>query len=109
MVLRTKIDFRAYSWKYLLAFVCALFFVVANLLGSYSFGKKIMVGFTVDTDAQPPRGILVSEVESGYPAERGGLRPHDLIESVNGIPMLSIDDYDKVFSGLHEGMTVTFH
>jgi serine protease Do/serine protease DegQ len=40
-------------------------------------------------------GVMVLDLEQGSPAQRGGLRPGDLIVSVNRIPVSSVDEMAK--------------
>jgi serine protease Do len=48
------------------------------------------------------RGALVTEVEPGSPAERV-LRPRDVIVSVNGEPVKSVDDFERALAGAPPG------
>ena len=41
-------------------------------------------------------GVLILETESGSAAQYGGLKPYDLILSVNDIPVESISDFESV-------------
>ncbi|NBC24794.1 MAG: PDZ domain-containing protein [Bacteroidetes bacterium] len=41
-------------------------------------------------------GVLILETESGSAAQYGGLKPYDLILSVNDIPVNSISDFESV-------------
>jgi len=43
-------------------------------------------------------GILVATVEPGSPAERGGLREHDLIVACDGRPLRGIDDLHRALT-----------
>jgi S1-C subfamily serine protease len=42
--------------------------------------------------AVKPRGIVVSEVRAGSPAEQAGLRPGDLILKIGGTPVRTLED-----------------
>jgi serine protease Do len=52
----------------------------------------------------PPatRGALVTEVEPGSPAERA-LRPRDVIVSVNGESVKSVEDFERALAGAQTG------
>ncbi len=47
----------------------------------------------------PASGIEVVEVTSGSPAERGGLRPEDLIVGVSGTAVNRVDDLQRLLVG----------
>lgn len=53
-----------------------------------------------------PAGALVGQVTPGSPAERAGLRPGDVILSVDGIAVHGPDDLQRVLAGLSVGRTV---
>jgi S1-C subfamily serine protease len=42
------------------------------------------------------RAVEVVEVVRGTPAERAGLRPEDLIVSVDGAPVLGVEDLQRL-------------
>jgi serine protease Do len=43
-----------------------------------------------------PRGVVIREVMQGQPAEQGGLKPNDVVLSVDGTPMESPSDLQRV-------------
>jgi S1-C subfamily serine protease len=51
-------------------------------------------------------GVLVSSVEKGGPADKAGIRPGDIIVSVDGQPTPSTDDLSTVLAGLKPGRRV---
>ena len=54
----------------------------------------------------PVRGVLVSAVSQGQPAERGGIRKQDIILSVNDAQVDSPRDVLRVIGGLEAGRIV---
>ncbi len=68
-----------------------------------------------DLPADHPRakdldgGILIEDVQRGSPAAQAGMRPGDIIDSVNRQPVSSIDDMDAVLDGLGEDEPVLLH
>src|ERR1044071_7684708 len=107
MNLHLKIRSTDYGWKYPLAILIAFLFITINLVESYRFGAELVVGYTTDTAIQAG-GVVVLEVQTGYPAEQAGLRPGDLIIAVNGQTTENLDNYDKAIAGLHEGTRAKF-
>jgi S1-C subfamily serine protease len=51
-------------------------------------------------------GVLVSSVEKGAPADKAGIRPGDIIVSVDGQPTPSTDELSTVLAGLKPGRRV---
>ncbi|HYT66182.1 MAG TPA: trypsin-like peptidase domain-containing protein [Vicinamibacterales bacterium] len=52
------------------------------------------------------RGALVQDVSEGSPAERGGMRPYDIILSVNGREILTNEELIRDISGRQPGSIV---
>jgi serine protease Do len=52
-------------------------------------------------------GALITEVESGGPADLGGLESGDIIVALDGIATLSVSDFIKLLWRQHSGDTVT--
>src|SRR5947207_13685944 len=48
---------------------------------------------------QRPSGVEVVEVVDGSPAAQAGLRPEDLIGGLNGIPVQTVDDLQRLMVG----------
>ena len=48
---------------------------------------------------QRPSGVEVVEVVDGSPAAQAGLRPEDLIVELNGIPVQTVDDIQRLMVG----------
>lgn len=54
----------------------------------------------------PAKGVLVSSVLQGQPAEKGGLRPQDIILSVDGIEVDSPREFTRMIAGTEAGKEV---
>jgi len=54
----------------------------------------------------PLAGAYVGRVHPGSPAERAGLRPHDIVVECNGWPIRDADDLIRTLSGLPPGRPV---
>ncbi len=52
-------------------------------------------------------GISVLQVAPGGPADRAGIRPGDILASIDGIPLTGIDDLHRFLSRAAIGATVT--
>jgi serine protease Do len=51
----------------------------------------------------PAAGVYVSTVMEGYPAYKAGLKPHDIITSLNDKTILTFDDLREVVGSLRSG------
>ncbi|HEY3498288.1 MAG TPA: trypsin-like peptidase domain-containing protein [Polyangiaceae bacterium] len=60
------------------------------LLGVAARGFELSAARSAELGQQ--RAVLVLEVTRGEPAERAGLREHDLLLTANGMPVASVDD-----------------
>ena len=81
--------------------------IVGALMSDGRF-RRAYIGVAVGPRPLPPRiaqrlgrpsGVEVVEVVDGSPAEDGGLRPEDLIVDVDGIPVASADDLQRLMVG----------
>lgn len=58
----------------------------------------------VGTDAEPPQeGVVIGQIASGSPAARVGIRPLDVILSVNGKAMKELKDYQVFIADKRPG------
>jgi len=51
-------------------------------------------------------GALVTDVQSGSPADEGGVQPGDVIRSINHKTVNNVSDLQSVTKGLKDGSTV---
>lgn len=90
---------------------------VAGLLIKEGRVRRAFLGIAGETRSLPPRiareqglaspsGIGVLQVVPGSPAERAGLRPRDVIVSLEEEPMGSVDDLHRYLSRAPIGATV---
>jgi len=70
--------------------------------------RRAYLGIAGGTRPLPPRvagrlqrasGVEVVEVVEGSPAAQAGLRPEDLIVELNGVPVQSVDDIQRLMVG----------
>ncbi len=54
------------------------------------------------------RVVLISKVAPGYPAEKGGLRPHDIVIHINGVKDASPQDLRDAVRARRAGDRITF-
>jgi serine protease Do len=81
--------------------------IVGALMSEGRF-RRAYIGVAVGPRPLPPRiaqrlgrksGVEIVEVVDGSPAADGGLRPEDLIVDVDGIPVASADDLQRLMAG----------
>ncbi len=68
-------------------------------ISAISVTPEIAVGLNLDVK----RGVLIDNVEENSPASKAGLRPGDLIQTVNGIPVSSVSDANRIIFGSKVG------
>jgi S1-C subfamily serine protease len=64
------------------------------------------LGVMVDDREDRGRGVRVLKAFEGSPAEQAGLRPDDLITSLGGVPVRSMDEFAAVLEGIGPGQTL---
>lgn len=71
-------------------------------------GEPGFLGMVTDDRQEKGAGVRVLDVENGAPADKGGLKTHDLITSINGNAIHSESDMISVMQGLGPGSKVAF-
>jgi S1-C subfamily serine protease len=69
------------------------------------------LGYTYNASGSPPVvWLFVRDVPPGSPAARAGVRPHDVITTINGHRIAFKNDIESLnfFAGMHAGDRVTF-
>jgi serine protease Do len=81
--------------------------IIGALMSEGRF-RRAYLGIAGGPRPLPPRlarelgretGVEVVEVVEGSPAEKGGLRPEDLIVELNGVPVAGVDDLQRLMAG----------
>jgi serine protease Do len=81
--------------------------IIGALMADGRF-RRAYLGIAGGTRPLPPRvaarlqrasGVEVVEVVEGSPAAQAGLRPEDLIVELNGVPVQSVDDIQRLMVG----------
>jgi S1-C subfamily serine protease len=89
--------------------------IVGTLMAEGRF-RRAYIGIAGGPRPLPPRlaaaigrrtGVEVVQVVDGSPADRGGLRPEDLIVEVDGVPVADVDDLQRLMAGELIGRSVT--
>jgi len=52
------------------------------------------------------KGVVVTEVEPGSPAELAGIQPGDVVEEVNRQPVSSVEDFNKAMADAKDKETL---
>ncbi|HEX6203481.1 MAG TPA: PDZ domain-containing protein, partial [Thermoanaerobaculia bacterium] len=69
--------------------------VVLSLLALSAWSEAASAGRRMGfSPEEAPSGILVTEVDAGFAAERAGLEPGDVIVRVDGLPATKVADWD---------------
>ena len=66
------------------------------------------LGVVADDRQEKGAGVRVVEIETGGPAEQGGLKADDLITNINGTPVRGQSDMGPVLERLTPGSKVKF-
>ncbi len=79
--------------------------VVTRVRGE-TLDRRLAGAILADAEAlshgRAPGGVVIAEVERGSPAAQAGLRPGDVLTSVNRRPVKDIDDLRRAFEGRHD-------
>jgi hypothetical protein len=66
------------------------------------------LGVLADDQKDRGRGVRLTEVYRGSPAEKGGLRPDDLVTAVAGVRVRQMTDMSDILSTFGSGQSVEF-
>ncbi len=90
---------------------------VLEEIQKYGRVRKVWVGITVREvtpefatalDLEAKEGLLIREIQLESPADKAGLKPGDLITSVNGVGVSTTRDANRTIFGLKVGDRLTF-
>ncbi|MFO0754451.1 MAG: DegQ family serine endoprotease [Thermodesulfovibrionales bacterium] len=82
-----------------------------------AFLPRSELGITVENITPPlahqlklrdRNGVVVTDVESGSPAESAGIQPGDVIREVNRVPVKDLNEYQSVLAKTKKGAPVLF-
>lgn len=66
------------------------------------------LGAVTDDAADRGRGVRITRLAPGGPAEKGGLQANDLITGLGGVRVRSMDDFASIMEVTPPGTTLTF-
>ncbi|MHB8080193.1 MAG: S1C family serine protease [Candidatus Krumholzibacteriia bacterium] len=70
--------------------------------------SKLSPNLMRSLNLKDPVGFLVQNVEAGSPAERAGLRPGDILRSINGVPLKDVDTVTRLIYEARVGDRLAF-
>lgn len=71
----------------------------------FNFSRKPRLGMTIE-DTENNMGVKVTDVDEETPANKAGVQKDDILTSVNGKPINSVDETKEILKDLKEGDTV---
>lgn len=72
---------------------------------NWNFSRKPRVGIEIQ-DTEDGKGVQVTEVEDETPAQKAGLQEKDIITSINGKSVTSVDEIKAALKDLKEGDSI---
>jgi serine protease Do len=70
--------------------------------------REVTPQFAAALELGSARGLLVREIQLESPADKAGVKPGDLITSVNGQPIATLQEANRMIFGLKVGDTLEF-
>ena len=81
--------------------------LVLQALELERFGRQ-QVGIVIEEPEEAPNTVVITDVYPGLPGEQAGVRPGDVLRSVDGHPVRVTDDYDRAMVGFRPGDAVVY-
>lgn len=72
---------------------------------NFNFSGKPKLGISIE-DTENSKGVKVTDVDEDAPAEKVGIKADDIITSINGKAVNSVDEIKEALKNLKEGETV---
>jgi serine protease Do len=71
----------------------------------FNFSRKPRLGMSIE-DTEDSKGVKITEVDDETPADKAGIKKDDIITSINGKAVNSVDEIKEALKNLKEGDTV---
>ena len=71
----------------------------------FNFSRKPRLGMSIE-DTEDSKGVKITEVDNETPADKAGIKKDDVITSINGKAVNSVDEIKEALKNLKEGDTV---
>lgn len=71
----------------------------------FNFARKPRLGMAIE-DTEDSKGVKVTDVDEETPADKAGVKKEDIITSINGKLVNSVDEIKEALKNLKEGDTV---
>lgn len=72
---------------------------------NFNFSGKPKLGMSIE-DTESSKGVKVTDVDDDTPADKAGVKTDDIITSINGKSVNSVDEIKEALKNLKEGDTV---
>ncbi len=71
----------------------------------FNFSRKPRLGMAIE-DTEDSKGVKITDVDDETPADKAGIKKDDVITSINGKAVNSVDEIKEALKNLKEGDTV---